>query len=421
MADNVAITAGTGTTIAADDIGGVLFQRVKIAQGADGSGTDVSSAAPLQVSLANGTVPSHAVTNAGTFAVQAAVADGADVTQGAIADAAYTGSGSTTVVGALKGIYSGLPLVGALGTASPQVLTVQGGLSGLPLASPDAGNLSSGTGTSSVTSATNLFSVDTSGYNAISVQVTSAGSATITYEASNDNSTWIAVTGISPAVGTSATVLNTYGATSSTTALILNFPVIARYFRARVSAYTSGTVTVFYSLRKNFNTAFNVANVTASTAVVSPSTSAASTTNSASAATGLNVALCAVLDDVAPTAITENNFGSVRMGAERGLYSSNLASANGGYSFLNIVAGQATTTVKSGAGTLHSIVFNSAASATNVTTVYDNTAGSGTVIAIPAATTATVPTTLIFDIAFATGLTIVTATANGSNMTVCYK
>src|SRR4051812_4502370 len=53
MADNVAITAGTGTTIAADDIGGVLHQRVKISQGADGSGTDVSSAAPLQVTLAN--------------------------------------------------------------------------------------------------------------------------------------------------------------------------------------------------------------------------------------------------------------------------------------------------------------------------------------------------------------------------------
>lgn len=53
MADNVAITAGSGTTIAADDVAGVLYQRVKLAQGADGSATDVSSVAPLQVSLAN--------------------------------------------------------------------------------------------------------------------------------------------------------------------------------------------------------------------------------------------------------------------------------------------------------------------------------------------------------------------------------
>jgi len=53
MADNVAITAGSGTTIAADDIGGVLHQRVKISQGADGVATDVSSVAPLNVTLAN--------------------------------------------------------------------------------------------------------------------------------------------------------------------------------------------------------------------------------------------------------------------------------------------------------------------------------------------------------------------------------
>lgn len=41
MADNVAITAGVGTTIAADDIGGgVLVQRVKLGLGADGTAVD---------------------------------------------------------------------------------------------------------------------------------------------------------------------------------------------------------------------------------------------------------------------------------------------------------------------------------------------------------------------------------------------
>ena len=53
MAENVQITQGSGTAIAADDIGGVLHQRVKLSQGADGSATDVSSAAPLNVTLAN--------------------------------------------------------------------------------------------------------------------------------------------------------------------------------------------------------------------------------------------------------------------------------------------------------------------------------------------------------------------------------
>lgn len=102
-------------------------------------------------------------------------------------------------------------------------------------------------------------------------------------------------------------------------------------------------------------------------------------------------------------------------------FTSPAAATTGGYSFLNIAAGQATTTVKSGAGTLRAIVFNSAATATNTTTVYDNTAASGTVIAIPDVTTIDAPTTVIFDIAFATGLTVITATANGGNMTFVYK
>lgn len=97
------------------------------------------------------------------------------------------------------------------------------------------------------------------------------------------------------------------------------------------------------------------------------------------------------------------------------------ASATGGYSFLNIAAGQATTVVKASAGTLHSITLNSAATATNVTTVYDHPSSSGTIIAKPNVVAATVPTTLIFDIAFANGLTIITGTANGGDMTVCYK
>lgn len=50
MADNVAITAGSGTTIASDDIGaGVQAQRVKPVWGADGTGTDSQIAQPFPV------------------------------------------------------------------------------------------------------------------------------------------------------------------------------------------------------------------------------------------------------------------------------------------------------------------------------------------------------------------------------------
>lgn len=111
MADNTQINVGAGgDVIASDDIGGVKYQRVKLACGADGSATDVTigggtEATALRVTLAsdgtglisvddNGsslsvddgggsltvdgtvaisgtvTVAAHAVTNAGTFAVQ---------------------------------------------------------------------------------------------------------------------------------------------------------------------------------------------------------------------------------------------------------------------------------------------------------------------------------------------------------------
>lgn len=43
MVDNVAITAGSGTTVAADDVGGVLHQRIKLSLGADGSAADANS------------------------------------------------------------------------------------------------------------------------------------------------------------------------------------------------------------------------------------------------------------------------------------------------------------------------------------------------------------------------------------------
>lgn len=39
MADNVSITAGSGTNIAADDISSVLYQRVKLTVGGDGTNT----------------------------------------------------------------------------------------------------------------------------------------------------------------------------------------------------------------------------------------------------------------------------------------------------------------------------------------------------------------------------------------------
>ena len=47
MADNVGYTPGSGASVAADEIGGVLFQRVKPTVGDDGTAGDVSLSNPM--------------------------------------------------------------------------------------------------------------------------------------------------------------------------------------------------------------------------------------------------------------------------------------------------------------------------------------------------------------------------------------
>lgn len=90
-----------------------------------------------------------------------------------------------------------------------------------------------------------LFTQDVSSYASVAVQVTSPGTTcTITYEASNDNVTWYSVAGYTPLnTGSTAPV------STSATAILLIFPCLARYFRARVSTYTSGTVTAIAEFR----------------------------------------------------------------------------------------------------------------------------------------------------------------------------
>ena len=86
------------------------------------------------------------------------------------------------------------------------------------------------------------------------------------------------------------------------------------------------------------------------------------------------------------------------------------------YRYLNIT-GQATTTVKSGGGVLHTICINTPA-ATETITIYDNTAASGTKIGTITVFASTNPC-LTYDINFTTGLTLVTATAS-SDLTVSF-
>lgn len=121
----------------------------------------------------------------------------------------------------------------------------------LPVAQPD-GLAVSGTVTgvlaNQATSGipTVLFTTSMLNYESITVQVTSAGSScSITYETSDDNANWVNSAGLNAAnIGTSSI------SPATSTAVITQFPRKALYFRARVSTYGSGTVSVVGSLSK---------------------------------------------------------------------------------------------------------------------------------------------------------------------------
>ena len=99
--------------------------------------------------------------------------------------------------------------------------------------------------TASASSASVLFTVDMTNWRSVLMQVTSAGSScTILYECSNDQSVWSTVPGMTANASRDSALLS-----SSTTSLAqYHFPKRLKYFRARVSVYGSGTVSVAYSL-----------------------------------------------------------------------------------------------------------------------------------------------------------------------------
>lgn len=85
-------------------------------------------------------------------------------------------------------------------------------------------------------------------------------------------------------------------------------------------------------------------------------------------------------------------------------------------SYSNII-NNSTTTIKSGAGILHTVVVNTLGTTPTIQ-LYDNTAASGTKIGL---ITPTVTGTYDYDISFNTGLTIVTTGTAGSDITIVYQ
>jgi len=111
----------------------------------------------------------------------------------------------------------------------------------LPVAQADGLSVSG-----TATSAAVLFTTSMLNYESITVQVTSAGtSCTITYETSDDNTTWYTCAGLR------ADNAGLFSDTpTSTTTQMAQFTRKGLYFRARVSTYGSGTISVVGTLSK---------------------------------------------------------------------------------------------------------------------------------------------------------------------------
>lgn len=97
---------------------------------------------------------------------------------------------------------------------------------------------------------------------------------------------------------------------------------------------------------------------------------------------------------------------------------SDISVKNKSSSFSNITT-TGTTTIKSGAGIFRRLVINTKGALSNTFTIYDNTAGSGTVIATVDTFNST--GSLEYGLAFSTGLTIVSASGTSANATVIYE
>jgi len=83
VADNVAVTAGSGTTIATDDIGGAHYQRMKVSWGVDGSAVDASATNPLPITHYDPDIVSGPTSITATDAVVAAPAGAGATVSGA--------------------------------------------------------------------------------------------------------------------------------------------------------------------------------------------------------------------------------------------------------------------------------------------------------------------------------------------------
>jgi len=301
------------------------------------------------------------VDSAPTTTVTGTVTANVGTTNGLALDATLTGGTQKTQIVSSGGTAAGVDATNSLYTCPNQV---------------EYASLStSSSGTDLLPAAT---VGDVRAYHTVSFHFTSIGTGgQMQVQCSNDNSNWVTMVGTQNGgygSGTGSSV-----STITTTGLYV-YTLNAHYLRVHTTALTSGTATGVVDLFTS-----------------SPMLVIGNNTNA-----------------------TQSGIWTVQQGSTPSAtpWAVNIAAAtSGGYSYSHL-ASNATTTVKSGAGFLHTITINTLGTA-DTATLYDNTTNSGTIIAV--INTAVSQGTLTFDCAFSTGLTLVLSGTTAPDLTVNYK
>ena len=241
MADNIGYTPGTGATVAADDVSGVLYQRVKLAFGADGSASDVASGNGLPVDT--GLNP---LTDAQLRASALPLPVGA-ATEATLASmfAAFKAEDSASADGDL-----GMVLLAQRRDSDTTAVSNDGDYATLKL--DEAGRLKVSTQPASYSSTTGNITangqtifVDCQRFSNLMIHCSGTFSTiNVAFEGSLNSTngtdgSWFAVQAIR---SNANTIETTTGNLSATPAYAWELSVNAlKYFRIRATAYTSGT------------------------------------------------------------------------------------------------------------------------------------------------------------------------------------
>ena len=256
--------------------------------------------------------------------------------------------------------------------------------------------------------------------------VTGTFSATINFEVSNDSTNWVSLSVTSE--GTNA------GSTTATVAGLYRANVSGyKWIRARVT-WTSGTsVTVDVTVSFNTVTSASGGGATGASANQIQGNIASSATDS-----GNPVKVGGVYNTTLPT-LTNGQRGDMQMDYKGVQYIDEYTKSAGEdltndvlkveqrFSYYNITT-NTTVTIKSGSGFIHGFTINNPGKFTIadlVIAVYDNTAGSGTLLGtwtIPVSATAQLLPPQTINCSFTTGLTfVVSGPTVAANITVMYR